>query len=170
MKSLQAIISDLGAEERRGQERWRVQLTSAASSGKSSRAVLIQDLSESGLMFSTAAPLALGETILIDLPEIGTTEAVVIWSKNDQYGCLFRRPIPANVISTAILRAPVAKSPAPADVRIEEFPIGAGLTVDQLASWKAEFERTHGSLGYRLVAFRQRSDGTTIAIAAQPEN
>ncbi len=168
MKSLRARISDLGMADRRAGARWNVELLVSAGPGGEMGEAVVRNLSDRGLMLQTGAELHVGETMLVDLPGADPVEARILWRQDSSYGCEFMEPIPSSVISEVLLRAPLETvSSHPADSLLEEFPVAVNPTVSQIAEWKARFERNEGSKGYRLIAFRQTSDGLFIAIAAK---
>ena len=82
--------------------------------------VFIHDLSLTGLLIETWESLVVGMRIEVDLPEIGKTEAQVVWSTGHYFGCQFETAIPAAALSAAMLRNPIgaqrtaAASAAPA--------------------------------------------------------
>src|SRR5689334_23686740 len=71
--------------------------------------VLIHNLSQNGLLIETLAPLKLGETIEVELPEAGATPARIVRSDGDHYGCRFIEPISKGSVSAALLRSPGAR-------------------------------------------------------------
>lgn len=87
----------------------------ATSHGASS--ALIRNLSERGLLIETAADLAIGETLHVDLPEAGAVEARIVWRDGSFFGCEFLAPVSKAAVSAALLLAPanrVQASPLPA--------------------------------------------------------
>ena len=110
-----ARLETLAADERRSQKRRRLHLEAAlATSGDE---VMIHDISATGVLLETDAELEPFESLQFDLPEIGATQAVVIWNSGRYFGCEFAAPISKAAISAALLRAPVggrALEPAPA--------------------------------------------------------
>lgn len=70
--------------------------------------VLIHNLSQNGLLIETLAPLKLGETIEVELPEAGATAARIVRRDGDHYGCRFIEPISKGSVSAAMLRSPAA--------------------------------------------------------------
>lgn len=168
MKSLRAKISNLETAERRGNARWRVELVVSAGSGSQLGRSVVRDLSDTGLMIETDAALGVGEIIRVDLPGAEPVDACVVWCQDYSYGCKFLTPIPSSVVSAALLQAPLDVVTRNAlDPLFEEFPVAVRPSVSELADWKKDFQKTHGAKGYRLLAFRQTSDGLFIAIAAK---
>lgn len=103
--------------------------------------VVIHDLSTTGILIETSADLATFEQLHLDLPELGSTVATVLWNSGHYFGCEFHAPIPQAAISAALLRssfmaAPPAARPAPVDEELEEpevaderYPLGVRLRV-----------------------------------------
>jgi hypothetical protein len=67
-------------------------------------AVTIRDLSMTGVLIETLAPLNEGASFQIELPEAGTVEATVVWTSGDLFGCRFNRPISPAALSAALLK------------------------------------------------------------------
>ena len=66
----------------------------------------IRNLSESGLLVETTVDLVIGEILHLDLPEAGTIEATVVWSRGRLFGCEFKAPLTKSIVSAALLRSP----------------------------------------------------------------
>lgn len=67
----------------------------------------VHNISETGLLVETTSPLAEGETIVVELPEAGSQEAVVVWIDGPMHGCRFVQPISPAALSAAQLRGAV---------------------------------------------------------------
>ncbi len=76
----------------------------ALSSGAET-AVLIYNLSATGLLLECPIALAIGERIGIALPHAGANWANVVWVSGNFYGCQFGSPISAASLSAAQLRS-----------------------------------------------------------------
>ena len=77
---------------RRGSSRLKLSLDSSlAGSGEE---VVIHDLSPGGILVETSASLRKGARLEVDLPELGATQAKVVWNSGDYFGCQFDKPIP----------------------------------------------------------------------------
>lgn len=81
---------------------------------------LIRNLSERGLLIETAADLAIGETIQVELPEAGACEARIVWRDGSFFGCEFLTPVPQAAVSAALLLAPFERAPAAALPQLPE--------------------------------------------------
>ncbi len=67
--------------------------------------VIIHDLSLTGALLETAAPMLVGASFEVDLPRVGPVEASVIWNSGEYYGCQFALPITPATLSAALLQA-----------------------------------------------------------------
>jgi transcriptional regulator with XRE-family HTH domain len=121
----------------------RLEARGLTASGDSAR-VLVHNISASGLLLESDATLAQDERIDVDLPQVGTMSARVIWASGTYYGCQFDAAISSAVLSAAQLRSE-APSGATVDARV---PAG-------------------GSFGARLQRFRKERGLTQSALADQ---
>lgn len=107
MSSLLAhITSPVETADRRRMARRTLRLDVTAHSSSRESAVVIRNLSRTGLLIETDATFAVGETFLLVLPELGATPARVIRQEDKSFGCEFLSPVPASAISAAMLKAP----------------------------------------------------------------
>lgn len=116
-----AILAELELEpeagERRGSARRRLRLiTDGATPSTTHARVIIRDLSVSGLLIQSSTPLAVGEALAVNLPEIGAIEAIVMWNSDQYFGCKFTRPVSTAVVSAAQLLSPPAPIEGDAEV------------------------------------------------------
>jgi hypothetical protein len=103
MQALARLERVQGAS-RRGSSRLKLSLdASLAGSGED---VVIHDLSAGGILLESSASLRKGARLEVDLPEVGATQAKVVWNSGDYYGCQFDKPIPKAALSAARLRNP----------------------------------------------------------------
>lgn len=103
---LQARLASSQAGNRRSSPRRTLRLESTLAG--ESDAVTIHDISSTGLLLETGASLAEGQKFNVDLPEIGVTQATVIWASARYFGCRFKASVPKAAISAALLRSPIA--------------------------------------------------------------
>jgi len=108
--------------------------TTGALHGGGAAAVRIHNVSATGLLIETDAPLAERERIAVDLPQAGDCWAHVVWQSGTLFGCRFDQPISAAALSAAQLRSAVDRP-----VEIES---GAGQRIPD------------GSFGLRLQRLR----------------
>lgn len=168
MKIMRAKISPLGFEDRRSSVRRKVELLVSVEDHAGQGWAFVRNLSEDGMMIATDELLLEGETIVVDLPGAERTEARIVWRQDTAYGCKFKEPVSTAVVSAILLRAPCGRLfDRPDDPEFEELPIAVRPTVSEMAEWNAQFERSRGADGYRVVAYRQTSGGLMIAIVAQ---
>lgn len=93
------------ADDQRGAPRrtLRLGITGRFASGAGSTAT-VHNISANGMLVETAAPLAEGETIAVDLPEAGECRAQVVWVDAPMHGCRFDEPLSPGALSAARLR------------------------------------------------------------------
>lgn len=107
------LTTEVPASDNRGAVRRSLRLEVRASPKDASTA-LIRNLSERGLLIETAADIAIGDTIHVDLPEAGVSEARIVWREGSFFGCQFLTPVSRAAVSAALLLAPVERAPATA--------------------------------------------------------
>ena len=106
MRHLLAYIAEPAATaERRRMHRRTLRLDVAAQSATADAAVVIRNLSRTGLLIETEAGFDVGETFILILPEIGAAPARIVRGDGRIFGCEFLSPIPASAISAALLKA-----------------------------------------------------------------
>jgi transcriptional regulator with XRE-family HTH domain len=82
--------------------------------------VLVHNISATGVLLESRTPIAHGELIEIDLPEVGPIAAQVVWANETQFGCRFDNPLPAPALTAIALRDQPVEQARP---RLEEsFP------------------------------------------------
>jgi hypothetical protein len=91
------------AADQRGSPRRKLCLGSSLKTGID---VTIHDVSSGGLLIETGAELALFDGIEIELPDVGMTDAVIVWSGGRFYGCQFKKSVSQGTLSAALLRSP----------------------------------------------------------------
>lgn len=119
----------------------RLQLQGAKATG-GEVAVLVHNISATGLLIESDVALDLGDRIEISLPHAGTTWAKVIWTSTRIYGCQFDTPISAATLSAAQLRSVVGPDSGTLPdlpraesfgVRLQRLRTAKGLTQSQVA-------------------------------------
>lgn len=107
MRLLRAHIANpIETADRRRTARRTLRLDVTAHSPSRESAVVIRNLSRTGLLIETDATFTVGETFLLVLPELGATPARVVRKEDRRFGCEFLSPVPASAISAAMLKAP----------------------------------------------------------------
>jgi transcriptional regulator with XRE-family HTH domain len=102
----------------------------------SAAGVRVHNISATGLLLETAAVLAEGEDIAIDLPLAGLCQARVVWSSDCYYGCRFAEPLAQATLSAVELRseaAPGGRDPS-FGKRLQRLRTERGLTQTQIAN------------------------------------
>ncbi|QGN56069.1 helix-turn-helix domain-containing protein [Novosphingobium sp. Gsoil 351] len=117
----------------------RLEATGATADGETTR-VTVHNVSAGGLLIETAAMLAIGEAITLDLPEAGGRRATVTWASGTYYGCQFDTPLSSAELSGAQLRseAPVPRPALSAldddfGHRLQRLRKQRGMTLAQIA-------------------------------------
>ena len=107
MKPLVARLSSAPrSANRRGAVRRTLKLQVDSADEGSGIRVLIHNISEGGMLIETAARLSVGETLDLDLPNAGSTEARIVRSGGRYFGCRFVNEISKGSVSAALLRSP----------------------------------------------------------------
>jgi hypothetical protein len=104
--------------------------------GTDGEPVTIHDLSLTGALLETAVPMLVGSTFEVELPNVGTVEANVIWNSGEYYGCQFALPITPATLSAALLQADAHPPSDAGHDPIAELKLLNG-EVERLA-WKME--------------------------------
>ncbi len=105
---------------------------------------LVHNISATGMLVESGAPLEVGEVIEVNLPHSGKTATKIIWTSGRLAGCQFEMPISSATLSAAQLRGVVGPDahatedqPAPAaesfGVRLQRLRAARELTQGQLA-------------------------------------
>nr|WP_294170184.1 PilZ domain-containing protein [uncultured Sphingomonas sp.] len=144
------------ATQPRRSTRRTLRLEVAGTAGSQSRsAMVIHDLSPTGLLIETEEPLGVGQKLAVELPEVGSFPAEAVWSSGRFVGCKFDETLPQAAISAALLRsdrpgfemAAEARSPAPvqelqARVQRQLTQVhGQGVAPDATSEPLAEYDR-----------------------------
>lgn len=133
-----------GADERGSARRKLCLPALGRQNGDGGIAVLVHNISETGLLLESDADLAVGDSIGIDLPHAGESPATVMWISDRLAGCRFDTPVSSATLSAAQLRSSVTHDPlfddeaaSPADQafggRLQRLRAQAGLNQAQLA-------------------------------------
>ena len=105
--------------------------TSGTLPGGAEANVTVHNLSTAGLLLETDLALEEGEVIAIELPEVGTVDANVVWHSDRLYGCAFEELLDEGALAAAQLQgqrrrmlgspnAPSTASPTPALAQVAE--------------------------------------------------
>jgi len=138
-----------GLIEGRRQSRRALKLeTSGVLSGGVETNVTIHNLSAAGLLIETHLTLGVGETLAVDLPDVGPVGAEIVWQSGQLFGCAFQQALGEAALAAAELRSAYTPAPQPAPHPVQKVPaIGdalgtrlnrmrreRGLTLAQVAS------------------------------------
>ena len=102
---VQARLAPLPASNRRNSPRRTLKLQSTLNEGGED--VIIHDMSHTGLLLETDAPLAERQSLDVELPEVGIVRATVVWRSARYVGCRFAQPVSQGAVSAALLRNPI---------------------------------------------------------------
>lgn len=104
--ALAAQFDDLPADSRQARaprRLLRLQATGTLPTGERA-AVLIHNVSATGLLIECDTDLEISETIAVELPQAGSVAAEVVWASASLFGCRFEDAISDAVLSAAQLR------------------------------------------------------------------
>jgi hypothetical protein len=88
--------------DERSAERYRLLLPASAEGAESGLVdVTVHDLSTSGFLVETEAPLSVGSEITLDIPGVGSVAAEVAWSSGNFFGGQFETPLAPSSVSAA---------------------------------------------------------------------
>jgi hypothetical protein len=91
---LRALLSGLPRPDLRKSWRYLVDQPGSINDNQQERAVVVTELSTTGARLLTPLPLAVGASVLLQLPLLEPVEARVVWVSNRIAGCEFAEPIP----------------------------------------------------------------------------
>lgn len=106
--------------------------------------VTVHNISATGMLIECWHALAIGEKLVIDLPDAEATGAKVVWSSGRLHGCQFDKPVSKAVLSAAQLRSAVgqavdgtAQQERPSEesfaARLQRLRKERGLTLSEIA-------------------------------------
>ncbi len=137
------------AADARGDPRIRLSLdTVGVAANGDVTAVLIHDMSRTGLLIETRSPLALGQPIWVALPEAGEVAATIVWNSGRLFGCRFDAALPEASLSAARLKNPI---PATVD------PLQHAAPPAVPESFAARLRRLRHERGWSLASLAERS-------------
>lgn len=120
-----AIAAQLApADERGGGARRMLRLETRGLTAAGAAPVRVHNVSATGLLIETGAPLARGEALAVELPHAGLIAADVIWSSGAFHGCQFAAPIDPATLSAIALRS---DSPPSDDEAQGQLPLRDGF-------------------------------------------
>jgi transcriptional regulator with XRE-family HTH domain len=101
---------DSGTGQRRQPRRALRLETSGTVPGGFEANVTIHNLSAAGMLLETEVALAQGDMLAIDLPEIGSVDARIVWESGHLYGCAFEQALSRAALAAAHLRGESGQS------------------------------------------------------------
>ncbi len=149
--------------DKRGSPRRTICLTADVGSISDQSRARINDLSETGLKITSATAFEKGETVVVELPLVGTVEARIVWTAGNSCGAEFLIPVSKATISAALLRSQHLSPASGNETAISEVVIGTNPSLEEIAAWAYDFQREKGANGYKLLGFRKTDDGTITA-------
>ena len=92
----------------RSAERYRLRISTVGeASDRESLAITIHDLSTSGFLIETSAPLAIGAEITVELPGIGKHDAQILWTNGHFCGGTYAMPLSRAETDAVLAASPV---------------------------------------------------------------
>lgn len=106
--SIEARFETAAHADQRGAVRRTLHLgVSGRFAGGAEGLATVHNISATGMLVETEATLTEGETIAIELPEVGEVTASVVWMDFPMHGCRFDEPLSLASLSAAQLRGAV---------------------------------------------------------------
>lgn len=150
---MKPLVAHLSSAPRGANKRGAVRRTLKLQVGPADEAVgirvLIHNISEGGMLIETAAGLSVGETLDLDLPHAGPTEARIVRSDGRYFGCRFVSGISKGSVSAALLRSPAEPQPAVEAVAPRAVP---GAVDERLSAPVSKVERMAVLVGLALLS------------------
>lgn len=117
MQVMARLETSDGAPFRKRERRYVLRLDVVGqASGDSSFDGLVHNLSSSGFLLESAAPLSVGDRFSLNLPHGDPVEAEIVWRDGDFCGCMFDGRLSKSEISAARLKgSSAAEEPLPAE-------------------------------------------------------
>lgn len=153
--------------DERGSARRKISLTAGVANFSDQSWAIIHDLSETGLKLTSDTTFEKDETIIVELPLIGATEARIVWSDRNSFGAEFVEPVSKGTVSAALLQSHPFRAGAINEATIKEFVIGTDPSLEEIADWAYEFEVSEGASGYKLLGFRKGDNGVINAVCSK---
>lgn len=102
-----------GSQRGAARTRMRIEAPSSLDRGEGA-AVVIHNLSATGMLIETMSELAIGQRIMVALPEAPDLAATIVWRSEALAGCRFDQPLSRATLSAAQLRNPLPNDVDPA--------------------------------------------------------
>jgi len=128
--------------------------TSGSLPGGAEANVLVHNLSAAGLLIETDLSLEIGDTLAVELPEVGPVGAEIVWRSGRLHGCAFQQALGEAALSASQLRS---------------APVEPDSTKDRRAADPQAFPSMRSTLGERIGRIR-RERGLTLSQIADALN
>ncbi len=122
------------SHEERGHQRFRLRLGSSGPDEAGGGTVTICELSSSGFLIETDAPLGVGAEVAFLLPVAGNVAGEIVWSSGGYHGGQFRTPLPTEALSATLAASRVVW---PNFTRSSAAHRGARAEPPQASLWQA---------------------------------
>lgn len=133
-----------------GQPTRKLSLEGRAASFKGSKeAVFVNNLSRTGMLLETSAPLSVGEPLQVLLPEGDFCSAIVVWANESIFACEFERTLTTATISRIRLQS----SNQPRVRQENDAPSGEEISNETLGD---RLKRLRRERGFSMVHFASR--------------
>ena len=146
---LDPITDDQSDHARRGEARRSLLLeTNGIMANGGDANVTVHNISAAGMLLETDVQLNEGDGFEIDLPEVGRTEAVIVWGSGRLFGCAFKETVAEGALAATQLHAAIAnprgepveraapsegRHPEPLGIKLGRLRRERGLTLAQVA-------------------------------------
>lgn len=136
-----------------GQPTRKLSLEGAVPSFKGDReTVRVNNLSRTGMLLETGAPLSIGEPLQILLPEGDYCSAIVVWANEFLFACEFERTLSTATISRIRLQGPKSELPDGRDDRLA--PETGNVCIEETLGNR--LKRLRRERGFSMVHFASR--------------
>ena len=146
MLSHALFASFADSSEHRVSDRRILRLEAQVASPAGSGGIEVHNLSRTGMLIESTAPVSVGTAIEVELPGGKSHQAEVVWADEGLFGCRFERPLAQATLSAALLRA------CPLVPAVAEAALSAEASIAKLREhWAFEHE-TPSVAGGKLAA------------------
>ncbi len=98
-----AALRPLDDPSERASRRFRLLISAEGSISQSQDvAVVLHNLSRTGLLIECEAAMEVGTSIVLSLPDLGEVEALVVWNSDGYYGAAFTSPLSRSAVETML--------------------------------------------------------------------
>jgi len=101
--------------------------TSGTLPGGLAANVTVHNISAAGLLLETEVPLNIGDSLAIDLPQVGLINAAIVWVSERLYGCAFEQALGQAALAATQLQSKALPAALPRANREGMEPLGIKL-------------------------------------------